>query len=842
MKNEKRKMKKEKNLSIFGSSFPLYLSSFIFHLSFLIVLCGCQGGGWLNTGGDVIANLADTVYAGENREVLLTDLTGGYYFDDAFRQPDYGEYGYSRWGWRYVAGWRATRLDGQPLDDEPVAAVSLPDVVERRYRSGLIECVELPPERPGMLLTLKTNRGGLALRPLFDIRDISREDAPEYVLHDAAANGVAVARRDLKGGWLATLWSGGVRFSQESGNERIDYRSGAQRGRTGVATCRTIGEMVLSKSGKMQVAFAWGKSPEEAFAAARTILVDQKDWRGERRKWMLRFLSAVSFQSEDQRFPRAFTRARLTLAALIVTRPIGGPDSLARYSNSQTFLFTGIPYQPYPDGWFTMFSLPGIAAMEGTPDLTLKLIPPILARQNRDTSSAKYGMLPGRIDQNGPEYRAPMISGLAAMAYNDFNYRLIAKDTVLEESLARACLNDLLGTARHRLVNGITAGDTADHIFWDGPAAPRRAGATIETQVLFGKTRQFLMRYPRLDVIAPDVPPSLLKDDPAGWTVTSFHIKGPKKLVDAADEAWRTKRYVAGATEIFTQPLPTDVALMYFNFLGREPEADRLPLVIQDSLPLLQPTEPDTTVRAALFLAHHWEFTGDKKGLAKMMGHAETYGMTTPFGLRSLSPEAPDYQPQHLYYLEESTAGSVFLGDALLWTSGILGDAYIVAEEWKNLRQMVFNLADFSLASGAVGALPEATDAETITDEMTINGSPVFSASLAEYIRLVTGGLLGIVPERGRLLRLRPRLPDDWGNFRVETAYLSGRVWLERKSATVWRVGEEGIAPDLRVVLDIIPAPDERAQTSLRLVPGDELKVTFTPITEGVWKAEVEGY
>ena len=182
------------------------------------------------------------------------------------------------------------------------------------------------------------------------------------------------------------------------------------------------------------------------------------------------------------------------------------------------------------------------------------------------------------------------------------------------------------------------------------------------------------------------------------------------------------------------------------------------------------------------------------------------------------------------------------MGDALVWTAGIPGDAYIVAEDWIALQQLLHNRADFSLTSGAVGALPEATDAEALSGDPGINGSPVFVASLAEFVRLTTEGLIGVVPERGRLLRMRPRLPDEWGNFRLTASYLGGKVWLERKSATLYQIGEEGISPDVRVALDIVPAPDERAQTSIRLVPGDNLKVTFKRESETIWKAEVEGW
>ena len=838
MKDEKRKIKKVKVAIILTSAGSFLYSFFIIHFSLLTVLSGCQGGGESSAGLGALNGIADTVRAGESRQVLLTDLTGGYYFDDAFRQPEQAQYGYSRWGRRFIAGWEVAGESGGRLDAEPVECVVTAASIIRAYKSGLREEIFLPPGTPGMLVSLKTPSEGIVFRPRFDIRELNWEDAPDYALFTGKGERFAVARSDTDGGWVGVAGKG-IRLVWGESRVRVVHERGALTGRVSVSDCLVPGELAGGR--RALIAFGWGDSPESAIAVADEIVHNHEMMQQKRAEWAREALSGISFDCGNKPFTRAFARARLTLAGLLVTRPLGGPDSLEYSSPENTFLLTGIPYAPHPDGWFTCFSIPGIAAMEGTPARARELLRPILARQNLDSTSAKYGMLPGRVDAGGCEYRIPMITGLAAIAGNELFRRLATRDSLLEESVAKACLNDLLGSVRRRLINGVTAGDSADHILWDGLAAPRRAGATIETQALFGQTRGFLMKYPRLEQLAVGIPSSLLKDSPTGWTITSFRVAGPKKLMEAAEEAWRTERYVAGATELFTQPLPTDVALTYFRFLGREPEADRLPLVIEDSTRRLDPTAPDTTVRAAQFLGKHWEFPGDRKRLAQMMEQAAQYDMLTPLGLRSLSPNAPDYQPQHLF-LDEATAGTLYMGDALVWTSGVPADAYIIAGDWERLREQAVTLADFILTRGVIGALPEATDAEAVAGVVNINGSPVFAASLAEFIRITAGGIIGVVPDQGRLLRLRPRLPDDWGEFRIEASYRGGKVWLERKSATSYKIGEEGIQPDVRVVLDVIPADCESAQISLRIIPGDKLAVNFVPTGDGHWRGEIEGW
>jgi hypothetical protein len=844
-------MKNERNIPPLGPSSTFYYSSFIFHLSFLIVLCGCQGGGWLNTGGEVINNLADTVYAGENRQVLLTDLTGGYYFDDAFRESDLGEYGYSVWGWRLVAGWNLLDLNNSPLDEEPQLTLVRTGEVERRYSSGVAEWVELPPELPGMLVTMKCRaHQGLVFRPCFDIRRFDREEAPEYELFTGSPKReIAVARRDRAGGWVGVAWSSKWKFIAAAGERRVLHPRGDLTGRVGVTHEYQAGEFTAGSGG--DIAFGWGASAESAIAIAREILTKQKAWRAARRDWVQRTLEPVKLECEDRNAMRAFARARLTLAGMIATRPVisltvkdvdSSDIRTFALSKAHTFVLTGVPYSPFPDGWFTMFSLPGIAAMEGTPEQTLKLIPTILAWQNTDTASTKFGMLPGRIDHEGAEYRVPMISGLAAMGYERLKNRLVPRDTTLEDNLTIAAVRELFGVVKHHLTYGMAVNDADEHFLWDSPAAPPREGVLIESQVLFAKMREFLRYNKRLEEIVPGIPASLLEDKPSGRSLTAYKIRGPKKFIDDAISRLGLEHYVADTVGVYPEPLSTQEIMESFKGLGNPLEADRLPLYLQDGIPVPDFFAPDTILRVSGFLAKYWQYSNDKKHLGRMLEDYRTAGMISDRGVLSLEPGATDYQPVHEYHLDEAPQGTTSRGDVLLWSAGALGDIYIVQEAWGALQALIQNLTLRLQTTGVVGGLSEAENAEPYPDQSNGTGSPVFAASLAEFVRLYVEGLIGIVPEPGRLVRFRPRMPEDWGNFRVEFRYLDGTIRIERRSPTHWILGEEGIEPDVRLVLDIIPAPDERAQTSLRLVPGDELKVTFTTINEGVWKAEVEGY
>ena len=46
-----------------------------------------------------------TLYQDDTREVFLTDLSGGWYYSDAFRTDRKGTYGYSRLDRKYIANW-----------------------------------------------------------------------------------------------------------------------------------------------------------------------------------------------------------------------------------------------------------------------------------------------------------------------------------------------------------------------------------------------------------------------------------------------------------------------------------------------------------------------------------------------------------------------------------------------------------------------------------------------------------------------------------------------------------------------------------------------------------------
>jgi len=774
-----------------------------------------------------IDGLADTVYVDQSREALLTDLTGGFYYDDGFRSSARGEYGYSRWERRYLAGWALFDLSGRPLDIDPELCIVHPEWVERHYGSGLSEIVEVPVGRPGLLITVKPRgRRGVSFRPEFDFRRLDREGAPSYLTDwDPESSTLVVARSDTAGGWLAVTGPAGTRLVRGVDRQRITHPKGELTGRVAISLVYLEGDLLVKGGGAVSFAIGWGVNRDSAATVAQQILKDRSHWRAARQERTQKTLEQFALRCEDRGFECAFAWARLMLAAMVVKQ------------DGERFLITGIPYSPYPDGWHTMLSLPGLAASEGDPAVALRLMDGIIARQNRDTLSSQFGMFPGRIGEDEVEYRVPEIAGLAVVAVLRMRDRIAVRDTTREDSLVAALLRDMMGTIRHRLMNGLVFSGADEHFLRDTPAGPDRSGATIETQVLFGRLRAYIHDYPRRELLAPDLPPSLLEYR-GRWS--SSVIRGPQSVVERMADRLKTQRYVAGAEEVFDLPAPTFAAVAYYHFLSDGPCGDRLPFRWKGDERELALLHPDYTVRIAQTLALGWHRPDDRRFLGQGLERGIQDGLVGQVGLRTLSPFEEEYQPVHLYRLDDAPSGTVSRGDVLLWSAGTLADMLRVTDNRDSLEHLAQALAARVTGAGVVGGLHEAENAEPISGSDNVVGSPVFSTSLAEFIRLVVENIIGFSPGSGSSLRLRPWYPEGWGVVTLEIEFAGGRFQVERLSGELWRVSQTGIESGLRVALDVHPAPGERGQSSLSIYPGQKAEVRFIPSGEGRWKSEVK--
>jgi len=180
----------------------------------ILFLISCSNKSEDTIASHLVENLADTIYAGENRLTMLTDGTGGYYYDDALKRPEESSYGYGQGEYRLLAEWKIANLAGEQIDRTPVFSVVDPGWIERHFEDGLIERIEMPHRKSGIYIELKNvNRNGFIFTPFADFRHYETEENARYVSHwDEEFQTLSLARADGSGGWLAFVCSEDVIF------------------------------------------------------------------------------------------------------------------------------------------------------------------------------------------------------------------------------------------------------------------------------------------------------------------------------------------------------------------------------------------------------------------------------------------------------------------------------------------------------------------------------------------------------------------------------------------------------------------------------------------------------
>jgi len=764
--------------------------------------------------------LVDTVYSGEQREVHLTDLNGGFYFDSASRDQAFGEYGFSFRERRFLADWRIVDGEGDRIDSLLSYCIVRPDRIERYFRSGVIEKVECPVFRTGLLLTIRPGgKKGVACRPLFDFRRLDREEAPHYKTETSGERTLlTVHRSDNAGGWLAIAAGDGIEMFSAEERLRIDHPQGDLTGRSGVSFAYIAGDFFLKSHQSGRIAFGWGETSEEAVQTALEILEEVDIWRTERHVWMTEILDGLRFTCDNIPFVKAFAWARLSLAGMIFER------------EGEEFLITGIPYSPYPNGWYTALSVEGIAVSEGSPATALALIEGITTRQNRDTTSVKHGMFPGGIREDSTEYRIPEIAGLIAHAYREIECRMGVRDSVFHEKVVDAMETALISTAKLRARGGMILSGRYEHFLWDGPAAPDRSGATIETQVLYDNVVEFVDDYGRggLPYSMYEIPSELLRRR-ATWT-----------RVD------KDGNYLDPSTLTITDPgfsdppLPIVETMFFFQTHSGSGWADRLMMAEDGSEFSLSQAVRDTTGYVSIPLALTWYEYSSRSRKAKDFNLFFRDGFVTETGLRSLSEKEEDFQAEHIYQLDDAPYGTSSRGDVLLWTSKALTEMYFETQQEVRIGTLIEALSGRVLSSGVIGSLAEAETYSQADRKMYPVGNRAFAASLSNFIWVASRRFIGLEHSIGRTTHFMPMFPESWGNYRIDAACEGGTLSIERISDRTWLVSQSGIEPDLSFELNISKQIGESAKQFLSLKSGEIKKVTFFMRESGRWSSKVE--
>ena len=776
-----------------------------------IIFTACTSVDQRSIDSTYLAGLADTVYAGEKRLVFLGDGTGGFFYDDATGEAFEGEFGYSRFERKYVAGWELLNEAGEILNQGSDFTIIHPEYIQRVFPDGMVERIHSAYRKPGLLLEFEAVDAGFIFSPIFDFRHLEKEESPLYVHdYDSPGNVVNIARTDGVGGWIAVAFEDGADYYEELNTRRFQYRFSELKGRPGVAVAFSVGEFRCNSQSSARFAIGWGVDLQTASRNASALLQNFDSEVEKRRDWLCGVLGKIILDCDDKEFIKSYAWARLLAAQLIAETQAG------------SVLLTGIPFDAHANGWFTCISLAGLTSLEFSPDQVYPLIEPILHKQNQNELSRDFGMLPGDITEDGADYRIPEIAGLVAISYNRLKNEGLTPDSTRDDKVAAALAKDLMGTCRYRLNHGLVSSDYNGHFLWDGPAAPDRSGATIESQVLFNKVRAFLKDYPRLEWLTPGLPRSLI-----------MGVGG--RLGDLA----ATPLITVGKAGEFFQPLPAQAALGMFIDGSSDWWADRLaekPETADGESPRLLKALDE---RVAQLIAVDWNKPNDRRLAERILDHAESREMTGSTGYRSLSPFDADYQPGHVYLEETAPRGTVGNGDVLLWTCGMLADKYAATDQLDSLWTMIERLRERTLYQGATGGLAEAENSEPVDYLQEYTGNAIFAASTFEYIRAVCHRIFGYTPTHSPYMTLRPRFPESWGETRLEIQGQSGKIVLMREQDNMYRVKQSGVEPYLQLALEIVPEPGSRALGSLRLYPDAEAELEFVRSEKGQWKAKI---
>ncbi len=777
------------------------------------LISGCGVENIASVNAEYIDSIADTLYSGESRTVFLSDGTGGFYFDDAFRLEDYGEYGFSYRERRLMAGWHITDEKIIDLTDDPLYCIVHPLRIQRYYASELVETVEMPINKTGIVISLRPPAGKTILfRPIFDFRRLDREVSGKYISHwHPEKQTLSISRVEDGSRWLAVSCPEGVTYRDDDIRHRFVYRKGELIGRPGIARAYSSGEFLIKGNKVVPFAVGYGNSEEKAVATAISIRDSLDILRSRRFEQIRQLLDKVFLRCDNKDFEKSFAWSRIVLSELIMV------------SEGERYLLTGIPFDPYPDGWQTCMAIPGLIACGFPPEEASDLLEGIIEKQNIDTTSDCYGMLPGAIREDSSEYRIPEIAGLAALALNRIKSLEVKPNYPRDERVYRALLRDIEGTARDRINNGLVTGEGGNHFLWDGYDAPSRSGAVIESQALFGAVREALKSYSSLDSISEGIPTSLITGT------------GGRKAITAGSPL-----LVVGKSGTYQSTVDVKSAMQFFFDPKKKEWADRV--VWGDSSGVVGNGKPRLIFedRLSNLLALYWFKAKDTRLIGNALGHAREVGLIGEVGFRTLAEINEEFQPAHLYLSEKNPCGSKSYGDVLLWSVGILADMMTVTGNSDEVGNLTSHLMARIIQQGITGALPEAEDGSSVTDNPNSVGNVVYATSTAEWIRIACDILIGLDTGSGPYISLRPRIPEEWGNFEVITKRAGGTIRLRRVGANRWLVYQLGIKPYLQLALETYPEPGERALGSLRVYPGGEAELEFIQNEDGRWTSTVE--
>lgn len=464
-------------------------------------------------------------------------------------------------------------------------------------------------------------------------------------------------------------------------------------------------------------------------------------------------LDALGFDCSDSMLAKSTRWIAASVDALVMKQT--GPG-----------LYAGLPW--FDDYWGrdTFISLPGALLVQGRFEDAQDVLEAFAARQEKDPEKAEFGRIPNRITPTEVIYNtADGTPWFVIQAWNTYER---SGDLAFARRIWPAVHRSVEGGLRHRDGNGLLIhGDAEtwmDAVGPKGPWSPRGTRA-IDVQALW---------IAQLEAAA------------------SFAgTLGETRLASEWHRAAETAR--ASVRRLFPDPRTGILA----DRLDADEQRDPRPR--PNSLFAL--TVPRTPIVA------------DSIARATLASVMRT--CVYPWGVASLGQDDPDFHPWHENPGVYPKDAAYHMGTIWTWLSGPTISALCRAGQPDSAWVLLEYLAHLSRTQGAVGALPECTDALPRDGQEAPRWSGTFSQtwSAAEYLRVLHDTFLGVrvTALSGDTMWVSPALP------RVLTR-LGMRVRIGPRfcMVTVERRGREAVVR-LR--------PEFSSRPLVVVVPGQAAKV-----------------
>lgn len=497
-----------------------------------------------------------------------------------------------------------------------------------------------------------------------------------------------------------------------------------------------------------------------------------KTWQANRTERMKKLISEQSyFYSSDQNLTQAIRWNTLTLDQLI-TRQTG-------YG-----IYAGLPW--FTDYWGRdlFISLEGASLVTGQFEIAEQILADFARYQNQDSTSKEFGRVPNRLRPNDIIYNTTDGTPRFVLACQTLN-QYTGKQK-LEPALEKAVINATEGALKNWTdPRGYLKHEDADtwmdaKIEGKIPWSPRGLVANDIQALWYGQLNALLS----------------FKQNPA---IQALSL--------------RTKPI----SEKLAQNFQNDFWLDSLGYM-----ADRI----------MPNGKPDPSFRPnQLFALDFLKNRDQQEKVVRKVWERLTY----PWGVASLWQEHPEFHPYHENPESYHKDAAYHNGTVWVWNNGIMMEKMLAFGQKESAYELFENMGDMTLRQGAVGSLPENTDAHLLPNAQKIRFTGTFlqAWSGAEYLRVWYKYFLGIQPQDD-FLAIKPKIPTKIKDFRSRQRYQKGFIKTEFFENRLNYTFEQ-----IETLLEFQYLPFEKVGFEIK--PNDQLIVEIGENSLEIWHKDATG-